>query len=624
MNMKRRIFGLLLAICIAGGLLPVSTMPVAAATGHTVTIGGKEFITDSNGIMAYRYNNDAYDDYTFDIYGKFGGEWKQTTYDSSGYYTYIKIADSSKFVQAVSSVDNGYTISDTGLNVGIDFAFTNSGKTLQICYTVANTSNETVTFSLGTGSDVQIGADDAAGISLFDNHGGFKMVSAKSSDQSSNGEYAQFNFFGRGYEGVTAVDNFWYGPYSSDDNFYWGGNKESAVFYTDDQRVPYERMDSACSWNWIDETIEAEGSKTYSVLIGIGGAESENAAQSSGISSSNGEISLELTSPVSGPDAFKVYVDGTDAENALTNGTDYTIENPTSNNPVIKFTDTAGLTCKSVIKVKIDGINELVEIANNIPCSYIYTANGTVITGECVCGKETVVSVFAPTSVIYDGTEKNAVLNTDNWTLKNEVPSIQYGETDDRTNVTDKPITASVTVGADNNVATASVTYTILPADLSEVTVKQTGTLTANGSAQTPTVSADAVSVNSQPVTFTYSKEEKGTYGADVPAFTEAGDHTVYSKASAPNHKDTTGSFTVTIGEQKSNETVVPTEPTEPTAPSEPDDTSKPSEPSKPDDNKDNPQTGDSSNLALWFVLLFAAAGGLTATTIVIRKRKAE
>lgn len=91
------------------------------------------------------------------------------------------------------------------------------------------------------------------------------------------------------------------------------------------------------------------------------------------------------------------------------------------------------------------------------------------------------------------------------------------------------------------------------------------------------------------------------------------------------------GSFTVTIGEQKSNETVVPTEPTEPTAPSEPDDTSKPTEPSKPDDNKDNPdtgadnpQTGDNSNLALWFVLLFAAAGGLTATTIVIRKRKAE
>ena len=114
---SRRIFGLLLAICIAGGLLPVSTMPVAAAADPTVTIGGKEFITDSSGIMAYRYNNDAYDDYTFDIYGKFGGEWKQTTYDSSGYYTYIKIADSSKFVQAVSSVDNGYTISDTGLNV---------------------------------------------------------------------------------------------------------------------------------------------------------------------------------------------------------------------------------------------------------------------------------------------------------------------------------------------------------------------------------------------------------------------------------------------------------------------------------------------------------------------------
>ena len=90
----------------------------------------------------------------------------------------------------------------------------------------------------------------------------------------------------------------------------------------------------------------------------------------------------------------------------------------------------------------------------------------------------------------------------------------------------------------------------------------------------------------------------------------------MYFKASAPNHKDTTGSFTVTIGEQKSNETVVPTEPTEPSKPDDNKDT--------PDTGADNPQTRDSSNLALWFVLLFAAAGGLTATTIVIRKRKAE
>ena len=87
----------------------------------------------------------------------------------------------------------------------------------------------------------------------------------------------------------------------------------------------------------------------------------------------------------------------------------------------------------------------------------------------------------------------------------------------------------------------------------------------------------------------------------------------MYFKASAPNHKDTTGSFTVTIGEQKSNETVVPTEPSKP-------DNNK----DNPDTGADNPHTGDSSNLALWFVLLFAAAGGLTATTIVIRKRKTE
>ena len=64
------------------------------------------------------------------------------------------------------------------------------------------------------------------------------------------------------------------------------------------------------------------------------------------------------------------------------------------------------------------------------------------------------------------------------------------------------------------------------------------------------------------------------------------------------------------------------TDPTDPSRPSEPDDTSK------PDDNKDapatgvnSPQTGDSSALALWFVLLFVTAGGLVATVIAGRKK---
>lgn len=62
----------------------------------------------------------------------------------------------------------------------------------------------------------------------------------------------------------------------------------------------------------------------------------------------------------------------------------------------------------------------------------------------------------------------------------------------------------------------------------------------------TPTVSANAVSVNNQPITFTYSTEQNGTYGS-MPSFTEAGTYTVYFKATAPNHNDATGSFTVTV-----------------------------------------------------------------------------
>lgn len=99
----------------------------------------------------------------------------------------------------------------------------------------------------------------------------------------------------------------------------------------------------------------------------------------------------------------------------------------------------------------------------------------------------------------------------------------------------------------DYQVADFTVTASILPATLTDVSVKQTGTLVFNGTAQRAEVSASATAVNDQPVTFLYSAEENGTYAEEVPAFTEAGQHTVYYKASAPNHNDAKGSFTVEI-----------------------------------------------------------------------------
>ena len=42
----------------------------------------------------------------------------------------------------------------------------------------------------------------------------------------------------------------------------------------------------------------------------------------------------------------------------------------------------------------------------------------------------------------------------------------------------------------------------------------------------------------------------------------------------------------------------------------------------KPGTSDKSPQTGDTSNLALWIVLLFASSGAAIATTVVSRKKK--
>lgn len=90
-------------------------------------------------------------------------------------------------------------------------------------------------------------------------------------------------------------------------------------------------------------------------------------------------------------------------------------------------------------------------------------------------------------------------------------------------------------------------TWVIDKAAITNISVAQTGTLTYTGQAQTATVSASATTVNSQTASFTYCTTESGTYTANVPAFTAAGEHTVYYKVSAPNHGEKGGSFTVKI-----------------------------------------------------------------------------
>ena len=93
--------------------------------------------------------------------------------------------------------------------------------------------------------------------------------------------------------------------------------------------------------------------------------------------------------------------------------------------------------------------------------------------------------------------------------------------------------------------ATGTVTVKVKPAKLTVSVTASRAYYT--GEAQIASIIASGQSVDSTPVTFTYSDKVDGNYTSGGPTFTDAGTYTAYYKAEAANHEPATGTFTVTI-----------------------------------------------------------------------------
>ncbi len=66
-----------------------------------------------------------------------------------------------------------------------------------------------------------------------------------------------------------------------------------------------------------------------------------------------------------------------------------------------------------------------------------------------------------------------------------------------------------------------------------------------------------------------------------------------------------------------------PTDPTTPTDPADPTDPAKPEQQGKPSEQIESPQTGDSSNMALWISLMMVSCGGVLGMLLYRRKKAA-
>ena len=153
--------------------------------------------------------------------------------------------------------------------------------------------------------------------------------------------------------------------------------------------------------------------------------------------------------------------------------------------------------------------------------------------------------VLTPENGTYTGTAFEPKISVV-WNGMTLVNGTDYTISWDKTGYETPDTYTARVLGIGNFTGSVDRTFTINAASLSNIKVEQTEALAYTGKAQTPTVSASAVAVNNQPITFTYSMEENGRYDK-LPSFTNAGTYTVYYKASAPNHNDKFGSFTVTV-----------------------------------------------------------------------------
>ncbi|MBE6678274.1 MAG: hypothetical protein E7597_05730 [Ruminococcaceae bacterium] len=211
--------------------------------------------------------------YGFDVKGYVdlgdGPELIGSTFDGYGYHTFLNVNaqggamsgrldevagedfDLAAAISAMSYNCAGEAVQNIGgLNLKLDNSFVGEGNLVKISYTVSNTTENAVVFSLATTADVQVNNDDNAELRILPSGKGAKLVSAGSN----------CIFTVDGAEG--GLDSLWIGEWSEDYFVNMFGDSPDDAVFSDG--------DSAICWSWTDRTIAPMESLNFYVLIEVG------------------------------------------------------------------------------------------------------------------------------------------------------------------------------------------------------------------------------------------------------------------------------------------------------------------------------------------------------------------
>ena len=153
-----------------------------------------------------------------------------------------------------------------GINMKMDANLVYEGRYVNVKYTLTNTTSSNAIFSLATAADAQIDGDDEAILTRINDGKNLKLAT----EEGISGLPVQFTLYSSGVAGATPVDNMWIGRYSMPRE---GGDLGYYIQYIFAENYDYpatEGYDSAFCYSWVNRSIEAGETQSFSVFMQLG------------------------------------------------------------------------------------------------------------------------------------------------------------------------------------------------------------------------------------------------------------------------------------------------------------------------------------------------------------------
>jgi len=245
--------------------------------------------------IAQRYANGPGNQYGVSIIGKIGDSYYSSTFEhedepslfdwwpepapGAGFIAALQVnGEAATYVNALNGTTSNGVVLTTSLEPQGDVA-------ARVIYTLTNNNDQAVTVNAGVWADIMIGTNDEAPLERLNTTSGYTYGIKMKSSAAANSPLLCV-LFGEGVTGVTAVDDYWFGFFSSN----WHANEivgeYSSTIYntvnyagntntwpeTNSQYYMVENgaYDSGLGFCWKERTIEPNESIELSYLISVG------------------------------------------------------------------------------------------------------------------------------------------------------------------------------------------------------------------------------------------------------------------------------------------------------------------------------------------------------------------